>query len=85
MRLKSRIDQTSFQISDALLNSEDLTQVLYVGLIVTHILGRGIGELGDRLTVAANHLHHHLQRCIAEIIGEIGTNTKGDLGAILEA
>src|SRR5690606_7403231 len=55
---------------------EYLTQVSEIGRIIAHRFLRCIRNLGDRLAIAADHLHDYLQRFMPKIIGEDGANTE---------
>src|SRR5690606_16640117 len=72
--------------SDYLLrNLKYLPQVRKVLRVITHTFSGGVRQLGHRLIVAARHLDHHLQGFIAQVIGQIGTDTKSQLTATMKA
>src|SRR5262249_47455310 len=63
---------------------EDLAQVGDVRGIVVHRLGWLVADLGDRLAVASRHLDHDLQRVVAQVVGEVGSDAEGGLAPPLE-
>src|SRR5450830_1583507 len=68
-----------------LLDLKYLPQILHIRLVIAHILGWRIGQFGDRLAVTAHHFHDDLKRRVAEVVGQIGADTKCHFRAILEA
>src|SRR5579864_6603227 len=67
------------------LDAEHLPQIGQIGLVVAHVLARGVRQFRDRLTIAANHLDHDLQRVVAEIVGQVRADAKRQLAAAAEA
>src|SRR5258708_1771556 len=68
---------------------EHLAQIGQVFLVVAHALARRVRELGHGLAVAARHLDDDLQRHmvgrVAQVIGQVGADAKGQLAAPVEA
>src|SRR5690606_33938482 len=55
---------------------KNLSEIGQICRIVTHCLFRCVRYLGYRLSVPAHHLHDDLQRLVAKIVGEVGTDSK---------
>src|SRR5690606_17017995 len=55
---------------------KNLSEIGQICRIVTHCLFRCVRYLGYRLSVTAHHLHDDLQRLVAKIVGQVGTDSK---------
>ena len=53
-------------------------------MVFTHVLRGRIRQLGNRLTIALNHLDDDLQRLVTQIVGQVGTNSKRELATSSE-
>src|SRR5690606_25359092 len=63
---------------------EYLAQIGQIGGIVAHCLLGRIRYLGDRLSIAPDHLHDYLQRLMPQIVGQVGAYAERDLAAASE-
>ena len=61
-----------------------MAQVSQVFFIVAHALAWGVGQFGDRLTIAPGHLDHDLQRLVTQVVRQVGAHTKSQLTTTLE-
>src|SRR5690606_39307193 len=59
-----------------LLHAEDLPQIGQVARVVAHGLAGRVAELGDRLAVATDHLHHDAERRWPQVVGEDRKSTR---------
>jgi hypothetical protein len=66
------------------LNFKNLPEISQVILILAHALAWRIRQLGHRLTIALDHFDDNLEGLVAQIIGEVSADTKGQRTSAIE-